>query len=253
MTKLVIQRNDSTSSWYDTFHIKEKKGMTVLDALFHIQEKVDGSLCFRYSCRGAVCGSCAMLINRVPRLACKTQISTIKKEIINESNSNDVLLKNKEMDEFKEEILIEPLPLPNSNIIKDLVVDLEPFFDLVYSIKPWIDEGRHDNTDPNTLIEPAMHEKIDQFTNCILCSLCHSICPAFKHDEQYMGPATLAKAWRYYLDPRNDQESKNDLLNTINTENGVWGCDVVYKCVGICPKKVPPTKGILNLRDVIKK
>ncbi|WP_340817961.1 succinate dehydrogenase/fumarate reductase iron-sulfur subunit [Methanolobus sp. WCC4] len=249
MVKLTIRRQDENAIWYDTFDVEERPGMTVLEALFRIQEKQDGSLCFRYSCRGAVCGSCAMLINRKPGLACRTQLSDARTEVVSESEKEDVLLKHSNKDEDKYEILVEPLP--NLKVIRDLIVDMDHFFRLVDSIEPWI-AAPEDAGGQQTLMEPALQMQIEKYTNCILCATCHGSCPAAERDGEYLGPAALAKAWRFFLDPRNGEEGAEKIVSGVDSEKGVWGCDVVYRCVAVCPKKVPPTSAILKFRDELK-
>ncbi|WP_406662005.1 succinate dehydrogenase/fumarate reductase iron-sulfur subunit [Methanolobus sp. ZRKC3] len=245
MVELNIRRQDGDRIWSENFTVEDRPGMTVLEALFHVQERIDGSLCFRYSCRGAVCGSCAMLINKVPRLACRTQVSEVKDESTDEPKDGVASVKPSGKVEGRNEILVEPLP--NLNVIRDLIVDMDHFYELVDSIKPWInkDEGEPEK---ETLMEPAMQVQLEKYTNCILCATCHGACPAASRNGEYLGPAALAKAWRFYLDPRSKEEDRNELLKYLNSDSGVWGCDVVYKCVAVCPKKVTPTQGILDLR-----
>jgi len=222
MVQMKIRRQDGVKVWHDTFEVDETPGMSVLEALFHVQERLDGSLCFRYSCRGAVCGSCAMLINNVPGLACRTQVSS-----------------------FEDEILIEPLP--NFNVIRDLVVDMEHFYNLLDQIKPWISAGE-DVPDGGNLMSPEVEQQIEVYTNCILCATCHGACPVAARDEMYLGPAALAKAWRFFIDPREQETAKHARLEAVDNQSGVWGCDVVFKCTAVCPKKVTPTQGILAQR-----
>jgi succinate dehydrogenase / fumarate reductase iron-sulfur subunit len=250
MVRITIGRQDGERKWYDTFEVEEKPGMTVLEALFQVQERQDGSLCFRYSCRGAVCGSCAMLINRRPGLACRTQLSDVKGEVIEDSDKHRILLKKGPQDARKEEVLVEPLP--NLTVIRDLVVDMEHFYRLVDSIKPWINIPDGKSPEEN-IIGPDLQMQIERYTNCILCSTCHGSCPAAARDGRYPGPAALAKAWRFYLDPRSNKEDLADLLSRVDSKEGIWGCDVVYNCVSVCPKKVPPTTAILKLRDILGK
>ncbi len=250
MVKLVIRRQDKGTVWYDTFDVEEKSGMTVLEALFQIQEKQDGSLCFRYSCRGAVCGSCAMLINRKPGLACRTQLSNAKTEVVQESEKDQIILKHGSRDDNKDTILVEPLP--NFKVIRDLIVDMDHFYRLVDSIKPWINTPENAGYKENT-IDPATQMQIEKYTNCILCATCHGACPSAARNEKYLGPAALAKAWRFYLDPRSNKENVDTLPGMFDSKEGVWGCDVVYNCVAVCPKKVPPTTAILKLREKFKK
>ncbi len=249
MVELRVKRQDGNRTWSDSFTIEERPGMTVLEALFHVQERMDGSLCFRYSCRGAVCGSCAMLINKVPRLACRTQVSEVKTEKIVEPGDGVSAVKPSENIHGKDEILVEPLP--NLRVIRDLIVDMDHFYELVDSVRPWInaDEGPYEK---ETVMEPSMQMKLERYTNCILCATCHGACPAASRNGKYLGPAALAKAWRFYLDPRSSKEDRSELLELLDSDDGVWGCDVVYKCVAVCPKKVTPTPAILELRKEVE-
>lgn len=232
--KLKIFRYDAktdNSPLYEEFSIKtisEQTGMTVLEALLQIQDEQDGTLAFRYSCRGAVCGSCAMLINGKFDLACRVQLQNAP------SSSGQV---------GTDTIVLEPLP--NLNIIKDLVVDMEPFWETLQKIQPWLHEIIHP-PEKERLMSPKEREKIDQYVNCILCAACYGSCPVLARDEKYLGPAALAKLQRFVADPR---DSRNDAtLKIANTESGVWGCDTVFRCIDACPKNVRPTDGIEALR-----
>ncbi|ATU09025.1 succinate dehydrogenase/fumarate reductase iron-sulfur subunit [Methanohalophilus portucalensis] len=249
MVYLKIKRQDESREWYDSFEIEETAGMTVLEALFYVQEHMDGSLCFRYACRGAVCGSCGMLINRVPRLACRTQVGIAKKENTREG-SDDIFVAGQKSEAENEVILIEPLS--NLEVIRDLIVDMDTFYNLVDSIKPWINSPEQ-HPEGGNLVSPDLREKIEKYTNCILCACCHGACPVAARDDTYLSPATLAKAWRMHLDPRENNASRKERLDFVDSESGVWGCDLVYKCVAVCPKKVPPTMGIKALREQIEK
>ena len=202
--------------------------MTVLEALLQIQDEQDGTLAFRYSCRGAVCGSCAMLINGKFDLACRVQLQNAP------SSSGQV---------GTETLVLEPLP--NLDIIKDLVVDMEPFWDALRQIQPWL----HEVTNPaekERLMSPREREKIDQYVNCILCAACYGSCPVLARDERYLGPAALAKLYRFVADSRDSRG--DETLKIANKESGVWGCDTVLRCIDACPKNVRPTDGIEALR-----
>ncbi|ABE51113.1 Protein with C-terminal fumarate reductase-like domain [Methanococcoides burtonii DSM 6242] len=160
-----------------------------------------------------------MLINRIPRLACKMQISEMRKEPTNEENL-EVLITNKRTELDNSVILIEPLP--TLRVIRDLVVDMEPFYSLVEDIKPWL-EMKENVPEKENLIDRDTQVKIEQYTNCILCALCHGSCPVAAKDKQYYGPAALAKAWRFYLDPREKEESKQECIAIVDSESGVGG------------------------------
>jgi succinate dehydrogenase / fumarate reductase iron-sulfur subunit len=139
--KFKIRRFDGESSWYDIFEVKVRPRMSVLDGLFQIQDELDGSLAFRYSCRGGVCGSSAMLINKKHRLACRTQVAEIENEhVISPAAYGPVVIP---LVKTGDHILVEPLP--NLPVIRDLIVDLKPFFKHYEYIQPWF-EG--DNPNP---------------------------------------------------------------------------------------------------------
>lgn len=238
--KLKIRRFDGENSRYDIFEVKEKPHMSVLEALFQIQDELDSSLAFRYSCRGAVCGSCAMLINKKQRLACRTQVSEIKGEKVLTLSAYGPLAKP----ELKigDHILVEPLP--NLPVIKDLVVDMEPFFKHYEDVRPWLEGGGKETMSPEDV------KKVDKYAACILCGLCYGACPAASRDKEYLGPAALAKAWRFYADTRN--VNREEILKRVDLIRGVWSCDQVFRCVEVCPKNVPPTNAITGfMRRII--
>lgn len=249
MVWLKIRRQNGERVRYDLFHVDEIPGMSVLEALFQVQERQDGGLCFRYSCRGAVCGSCAMSINGIPRLACRTQVADAASEFVLNAVSTGLLARPAARLAHGE-ILIEPLP--NLKVIRDMVVDMDHFYELLDYIKPWID-AKKELSDEGHLMNPATEAVIETYMNCIMCAVCHGSCPAAARDETYLGPAALARAWRYHLDPRETDDHKLSRLRRVDSSSGVWGCDTVYKCTAICPRQVKPTQAITALRRQILK
>jgi len=207
---------------FERFTVKARKGMTVLEALFMIQEEQDPTLVFRYSCRGAVCGSCGMIINGRPNLACRVQLAHLP--------STEVLLE----------------PLPNLTLIKDLLVDMEPFWQAYRFVEPWLMPGPREAQGEHRVNEKN-RVQVDRFVNCILCACCYGACPVVSRDEAYLGPAALAKLFRFIRDSR-DQRDWDQALGRVNSPQGVWGCDTVFRCVEACPKEVRPTDGITGLR-----
>ena len=201
------------------FETKEKKSL--LEALMEIRNEQDSTLAFRYSCREAICGSCAMVFNGNFDLACRIELQALESSLI----------------------VIEPLP--NLEIQKDLVVDMEPFWEAIYKIRPFLHPDKKIQEKGYRIEEKEM-EKIFQYINCIMCGCCYSACPVASRDEKYLGPAALAKLYRFVKDPR-DKRPFSHLLD-VNTEGGVWGCDTIFKCNEVCPKEVRPADGIEALR-----
>jgi succinate dehydrogenase / fumarate reductase iron-sulfur subunit len=214
-----------------TYDLKYRKGMTVLDALNEVREKEDCTLAYRHSCRMGICGSCGMTIEGVPRLACQTQISSLDSK----------------------NIVIEPLH--NMSVIKDLVVDIGPFFRLHRSVKPYlvrndIQERDHSDREYRVLAEEVA--KFLQFDYCIMCGLCYSACPTAAIDPMYTGPQAIAQAYRYMADPRDEGWSQR--VDLLDTAHGVWRCHMAGACSFVCPKDVDPAKAIQMARvEVLKR
>jgi succinate dehydrogenase / fumarate reductase iron-sulfur subunit len=220
-----ILRYDATESaiepFLQSYKIRIIPGLTILMVLLRIRDEIDGTLAFRSSCRSAVCGSCAMVINGKIDLACRTQAASFGTKTI----------------------ILEPLP--NMQIIKDLVVDMTPFWNMYEKVKPYLIRK---STDPDKEIPQTEEDrkKIDQNVNCILCASCYGACPVLARDPDYIGPAAFAKLERFMLDSRD--ERPEDFLENVNNDKGVWGCDTVLRCIDACPKDVRPTDSIVGLR-----
>lgn len=205
---------------YDNFTVPNKPRMTVLDALFHVLEKQDGSLAFRSSCRSAVCGSCANFINGRPRLACNTQISTLGSSITIG-------------------------PLPHLPVVRDLVVDLHPFYQKIEMLKPYF-ECRTPYPEKEFLQTPKDRTAIDSAIDCIECGACFSSCPLTWTNTKYPGPAAFVKAYRFIADTRDTEISER--LRAVGCEDGVWRCHTVFNCADSCPKGINPTYFIQQLK-----
>ncbi len=219
--------------------------MSVLEALFEIQDRIDDSLAFRYSCRGAVCGSCGMMINREMRLACRTQLSSIGLQRPQNLARFEPLDKEVVWDR-QTEILVEPLPgLP---VLKDLVVDMTRFYDHFKGVKPWV-EATEGSGEVQQVLDPAAVAKQSKWANCILCGLCYSSCPVCWKNNGYLGPAALAWSLRFIDDPR--VEDKAARLDLVKGPNGAAACEWFYNCVKVCPKEVAPAAAIRILRNKI--
>jgi len=230
------------SPHYDTFSLKEEPGMTVLRALFQFQEKFDDSLAFQYSCRGSVCGTCAMLINKVPRLACRTQVASLLKGEQKISLSPYPALEEKVDWDPSQEVLVEPLP--HFPVIKDLIVDRDVFFKTHAYVEPVLKTGSEPKEEH--LMEPSFLPELELYTNCILCGACYGACPVDGENRAYLGPAALAKLYRFHIDPR---DIDNKRLEKADIPDGWWACDFHGNCRQVCPKGVPPIMAIGQARS----
>jgi succinate dehydrogenase / fumarate reductase iron-sulfur subunit len=238
--RIARSRDGGSVSHFDVFDVEPKHGMTVLDALFQIQDRLDSSLAFRYSCRGAVCGSCAMLIDKIPLLACRTQLASAK-DLKSKLKPFEALTDTPEGWDSKTEILIEPLP--NLPILKDLVVDMIEFYGALEEMKLWADSAEGDSARSQS---PDDRKKIDRYVNCILCALCYGSCPVNAKKEEYVGPAALAKAWRFSQDSRTTDPER--YMTTATKDNGAPLCDLIMNCVKACPKDVAPGGAIRKIK-----
>lgn len=238
--RVARSREGGKITHYDLYKIDLKKGMTILDALFQIQDKMDPSLSFRYSCRGAVCGSCSMLINKEPRLACRTQAADVQRGTMR-LKAFPAIKETPAGWNPDEETLIEPLP--NMTILKDLVVDMSKFYDAFESMKLWVDPVMQQGAGVQS---PENRKKIERYVNCILCAICYGSCPINAKMENYIGPAALAKSWRFYEDTRIQNRAR--FLESARAANGAPLCDLIMNCVKSCPKDVAPGGAIRKIK-----
>ena len=245
--KVYRYRRGMTSPRYDTFELEPREGMTVMEALFQFQERFDDSLAFHYSCRGAVCGTCAMLIDKVPRLACRTQVRPLLEGRLNVPIVPYPAVAETVSWKREEEVLVEPLPhLP---VIKDLIVDMDIFFRKYRFIEP-IFRPPADTPERERAIDPAAVKKLEVYTNCILCAACSGGCPVEGKNPRYLGPAALAKLYRFYIDPREAQVPR---LGRADIPNGWWACEFFGNCTRVCPKGVPPRIAIAKAEAELKR
>jgi len=207
------------------FMVPTSRGMTVLDGLIYVKENLDSTLAFRTSCRMGICGSCGMLVNSYPHLACHTQI-----------------------EEFHSDVLTIK-PLSNLPIIKDLVVDLTPMFDHHRSIRPYIlRQDAQEIENPTAEFGQTPQELSDflQFTYCMKCGICVAACPTSASDKLFLGPEALAQCYRYCADSRDDGQQER--LRLVDTEHGVWHCHLAGACSEACPKGLDPALAIQLLK-----
>jgi len=209
--------------YVSTYKVPVRKGATILDALQYIKDNLDETLTFRHSCRMGQCGSCGIIVNGNPMLACYTQILHL------ESDS----------------LIIEPLP--NMPIIKDLVVDAQPFFDTYDRIKTVLIKSKDELKKPYEFVQtPADHKRYWNLTLCTKCSICYSVCPA-SIDEKFLGPSTLATNYRFISDSRD--EGIDERLKAM--ADNVWLCTSCHSCTMFCPKTVDSSSSIVDERSLM--
>ncbi|MGA9399703.1 succinate dehydrogenase/fumarate reductase iron-sulfur subunit [Haladaptatus sp.] len=209
---------------FDEFHVPYEKGMTVLDALIYARDHFDTTLTFRHSCRQAICGSDALFINGTQRLGCQTQISDLKGTVRVE-------------------------PLPHAEVVKDLVVDMEHFYDQMHSVEPYFQTSEKPSDELEEQRQSRENrEKIKMSTRCIWCGACMSSCNIAAGDNQYLGPAALNKAFRFAMDDREGEEMHQHRYDILDQEHGVWRCQTQFSCTNVCPKDIPLTEHIQELK-----
>ena len=243
--KCIVYRNSGTAPpRYERYEIPLSKGMSILDALFYIQDFYDSTFAFRYACRGAICGSCGITIDKVPMLACRTQVSTVK-TIKKPLNLPKVTFGDVTDWDQKKEILIEPLP--NMKVIKDLVVDMEPFWNFYREVKPYFTREWNDFA-PESMQSSNNMKSIENLVYCILCGICW-MCPVNAKNTKYLGPAQLAKSDRFIRDSRIDSETQVNILSRVMQKDAVPACEKYFVCNRVCPKNIMPGTAIKDIRD----
>ena len=209
------------------FNVPYEKWTTVLEAILEVKKHFDHSVAVRYSCRQSTCGSCGMIINGKPRLACFTKISELESDVVT----------------------VEPMN--NFPIIRDLAVRFERLFDTHHKIKPYLirDDSEISTNEKEFMQSPEELEQYIQFANCIKCGLCNSACPTMATDSSFIGPQALAQAYRYVADSRD--KGKDSRLKIIDDSHGIWRCHFAGSCSQVCPKGVDPAMGIQFLRGYL--
>lgn len=220
--------NTDSERKFMEFKVPVAKWTTVLEAILDVKKYFDHSVAVRYSCRQATCGSCGMVINGKPRLACFTKISELDSDVVT----------------------VEPMN--NFPIIRDLAVRFERLFDSHHKVKPYLireDSEQISEGDKELLQSPEELEQFIQFSGCIKRGLCNSACPTMATDMSFIGPQALAQAYRYVADNRD--KGKDDRLKIIDESHGIWRCHFAGSCSQVCPKGVDPAMGIQLLRGYL--
>ncbi|MDT9700019.1 succinate dehydrogenase iron-sulfur subunit [Streptomyces sp. P17] len=216
----------SAEATWEDFQLEIDPKERVLDGLHKIKWEVDGTLTFRRSCAHGICGSDAMRINGKNRLACKTLIKDINPE---------------------KPITVEPIK--GLTVLKDLVVDMEPFFQAYRDVMPFLITKDTNEPTRERLQTAEDRERFDDTTKCILCAACTSSCPVFWNDGQYFGPAAIVNAHRFIFDSRD--EAGEQRLEILNDKDGVWRCRTTFNCTDACPRGIEVTKAIAEVKKAL--
>lgn len=215
----ILDGKDKVERRYEVAKEELDPYTTVLELLLKIREERDPSLVLRYSCRMALCGSCGMIINGRPRLACLTKVK-----------------------DLEEPIRIEPLK--NVGTVRGLVPDLSTFFQKYRSVRPYLvvkdEEEQERPKSPYRQTDDEVKRYL-QFNYCIQCGLCYSACPTVSSNPSFLGPAAINVAYRYTADTR---DADGERTRVLDSSNGVWGCRVAGSCSFVCPKGVDPSLAI---------
>ena len=228
MIKLEIYRYDPEKGDEPTMQLFEvpvtKPGMKLLDVLNHIKWHMDGTLTYRRSCGEGVCGSDGLNINGVNGLACITPIAGLKQPI-------------------------KVRPLPSMHVIRDLVVDMDHFFDQYRSIKPWI-QADTPIPERERLQTPEERAELDGSYECVLCGCCTASCPSWWwNGDRFLGPAALLQADRWIKDSRD--EKAGERLDQLEDTFKLYRCHQIMNCMDCCPKELNPTKAIGHIKRML--
>jgi succinate dehydrogenase / fumarate reductase iron-sulfur subunit len=209
---------------HDTYTLEAEPTDRVLDLLEFVKGQIDGTLSFRRSCAHGVCGSDAMRINGLNRLACKVLVRDL----------------------HSRKIVIEPIL--GLRVIKDLIVDMEPFFDSYRAIIPYL---VNDEPAPKREREQsnAQRERFDDTTKCILCAACTTSCPSYWANEAYLGPAAIVNAHRFIFDSRDRAGAER--LKILNESWGVYRCHTIFNCTIACPREIEVTQAIGEVKKAL--
>lgn len=209
---------------YETYQFDAEPTDRVLDLLEHVKGYMDGTLSFRRSCAHGVCGSDAMRINGRNRLACKTLVR-----------------------DLGDKITVDPVM--GLKVIKDLIVDMEPFFDNYKKVLPYFINHTPPPADGKERLQsPEQRARFDETTKCILCACCTTSCPSFWGSENYLGPAALVTAHRFIFDSRDDGAVER--LEIVSETDGLARCHTAYNCTEACPREIHVTKAIGELKHI---
>jgi succinate dehydrogenase / fumarate reductase iron-sulfur subunit len=225
LTLRILRYNPETDEvpYYREYAVEVEPTDRVLDVLNAVKWYQDGAVTYRRSCAHGICGSDAMRINGVNRLACKVLVRDVGDRVTVE-------------------------PLMGFRVIKDLVVDMEPFFAQYRSVLPFfVNDSRPPERERIQSVEER--ERFDDTTKCILCAACTTSCPSFWANDEFVGPAAIVNAHRFIFDSRD--EAAGERLERLNDREGVWRCRTIFNCTEACPREIKITRAIGEVKKAI--
>lgn len=232
----VLRQSHHGHPYSQTYLLEVEAGTTLLDCLNRIKWEQDGTLTFRKNCRNTICGSCSVRINGRSALACKENVGNELKQFGHQSENGIPV--------------ITIAPLGNLPVVKDLVVDMQPFWDDLEAVDPYVSSQGRAIPEREFLQTVAEREQLNQMGNCILCGACYSECNGKVANPNFVGPHALAKAQRLLGDSR-DSQTEERLEHYTDGTQGVWGCTRCYLCNTVCPMEVAPMDQIGKIKQQI--
>lgn len=221
---VAVWRGDAAGGAFERFEVPAYESQTVLDVVSWIQQYADPTLTYRFACRVGMCGSCAMMVNGVPRWTCRTHV----RKVIGEGR-------------------LEIAPLRNLPVIKDLAADMDPFFD------KWVaaEAVHHPSADRHDAIAPVdptteARAAADAGIECINCGICYAACDTVAGNADYLGPAALQRAWTLYNDARDGD--RGVILDAVSGSGGCHNCHSMGSCAQACPNELNPMAAIAGLK-----
>ncbi|BFM38455.1 succinate dehydrogenase/fumarate reductase iron-sulfur subunit [Synechocystis sp. LKSZ1] len=232
----VLRQTTGDAPRWQTYSLEVEPGATILDCLNRLKWEQDGSLAFRKNCRNTICGSCSIRINGRAALACK--------ESVGQELTNGLV------DPSQAVPTITLAPLGNLPVITDLVVNMQPFWEDLNRITPYVQPTASALSEREFLQSPQERDQLNQTGNCILCGACYSDCNGKTANPHFVGPHALAKAQRLLGDSR-DSQREHRLADYSQGTEGVWGCTRCYWCNTVCPMAVAPMDQIGQIKQQI--
>ncbi len=238
----IVRQKDSNSTPYvQSYLLNVEPGNTILDCLNRIKWEQDGTLAYRKNCRNTICGSCSMRINGRAALACKENIGGEVARLQQINTANNSATDAATIPE------ITITPMGNLPVQKDLVVDMNRFWNNLEAVEPYVSTAGRTIPEREFLQTPEERAKLNQMGNCILCGSCYSDCNAVEVNPDFVGPHALAKAQRMVADSR-DTQTEERLERYNEGLKGVWGCTRCFNCNAVCPMEVAPLDQITKIK-----